>query len=87
MVFIEYIGKIIEISMSKIKNIIAIIKKWVEKGFRAEFIDENPHSNGEFFSRLNFLFLEIVEVIMNVIIRIINNVNEVYNNFIIFLKI
>lgn len=66
-----YIGIIIEISISKIRNIMAIIKKWVEKGFRAEYRFENPHSNGEFFSRLNFVFFDRVAIIKNIIIKII----------------
>jgi hypothetical protein len=45
------IGKIRVNSTSKIKNIIATIKNFKEKGSRDEFIGSNPHSKGEFFSR------------------------------------
>lgn len=40
------------ISMSKIKNIKLIKKKWILKGMRLLFIGSNPHSKGEIFSRL-----------------------------------
>lgn len=85
-IFVEYIGIIIEISMSKIKNIIAIIKKWVENGVRADENDENPHSNGEFFSRLIFAFFDRVDVINNIIIKIITKIIAVNVIFIISLK-
>lgn len=68
---VNEIGKIIEISMSKIKNIIAIKKKCVENGLRAEFIEENPHSNGVFFSRLIFDFFDRIVVNKNIILIII----------------
>lgn len=72
-IFVENIGIINEISISKIKKMVAIKKKWVEKFFRGDDIFENPHSNGEFFSRLIFFFFEIVIVII-IIINIISNV-------------
>jgi hypothetical protein len=34
------------ISISKIKKITAIIKKWIEKDIRVYDIGLNPHSNG-----------------------------------------
>jgi hypothetical protein len=54
------IGKIIEISTSKIKKIIVIIKNCKEKGNRDDVLGSNPHSNGEYFSRSFFFFLEII---------------------------
>ena len=45
------IGKIKAISTSKIKKIIVIKKKRIEKGSREEFIGSNPHSKGDVFSR------------------------------------
>lgn len=43
------------ISISKIKNINLIEKKWIENLFRGLENGSNPHSKGEFFSRSNFL--------------------------------
>lgn len=39
------------ISMSKIRKISLIIKKWVLKGSRFFEIGSNPHSKGDVFSR------------------------------------
>lgn len=64
------IGKIITISISKIRNKIAIRKNWIEKGMRDDLIGSNPHSNGDIFSRSRIVFFEIIEHI------IINN-NEI----------
>lgn len=85
-IFVEYIGIIIEISISKIKNIIAIIKKWVEKGVRADENDENPHSKGEFFSRLKVVFFDNIDVKNNMMVKIITKIIAVNVIFIISLK-
>lgn len=67
--FIEIIiGKIKAISTSKIKKIIAIKKKWREKGRREEDLGSKPHSKGEHFSRSIKDFLEIK--VANKIIKI-----------------
>lgn len=56
------IGKINVISTSKIKKIIAIKKNRIEKGNREELNGLNPHSNGDIFSRFDFIFFDkIVE--------------------------
>lgn len=57
----------IEISISKIKNIKLIKKNWILNGIRAVEIGSNPHSNDEFFSRCLRNFLN-----NNKLIRIIN---------------
>lgn len=49
----------IEISISKIKNRIAIIKNWKENGRCLGFIVLNPHSNWDHFSFSEFSFLGI----------------------------
>jgi hypothetical protein len=81
------IGKINTISTSKIKKIIAIKKKWREKGIRLGDWGSNPHSNGEFFSRSNWDFLakKIDTVIIKLVI--IMNINLMYLIiFIIYIK-
>lgn len=52
------IGNISAISTSKIKKIIAIKKKFNEKGRREELKGSNPHSKGEFFSRSLIIFFD-----------------------------
>lgn len=54
------IGRSIEISMSKIKNIRATEKNWIENEFRDLLILSNPHSKGDIFSRFNFLCVLIM---------------------------
>lgn len=54
------IGKIITISTSKMRNSTAIRKNCKENGNRAVDFGSNPHSNGDIFSRLIILFLEII---------------------------
>lgn len=68
------IGKIKVISTSKIKKIMEIKKKWIEKGIREEFKGSNPHSKGEFFSRSIKIFFDSKEakIIMKETIIIIN---------------
>lgn len=81
-------GKIRAISTSKIKKIIAIKKKRIEKGKRDEFIGLNPHSKGESFSRsINFFLPKIVDSIIT-IKAIIKIIHAVINKFkIIYIKI
>lgn len=79
------IGKIIEISTSKIKKIIVMMKNWREKGKREEVLGSNPHSNGDNFSRSkNFFFEMIVEIkikireIKKIIVAIIIKLRIIY---------
>lgn len=55
------IGKIITISISKIKNRTAIRKNCNENGIRDDLFGSNPHSKGDIFSRSKIDFLEIIE--------------------------
>lgn len=52
-------GRIRVISISKIKNIMAVKKNCNENVIRALVLGVNPHSNGEFISRFINFFLEI----------------------------
>lgn len=63
------------ISISKIKKINLIIKKWILKGIWPLEIGSNPHSKGDDFSRLNFFFFEIKRLIKIRKIEIIENNN------------
>jgi hypothetical protein len=59
--FIEIIsGNNKVISTSKIKKMIAMRKKCIEKGNRAVDFGSNPHSKGEFFSRSANDFFEVI---------------------------
>lgn len=49
------------ISMSKIRNIKLIKKKWILSGIRLLFKGSNPHSKGEDFSRFLFFFFDIIK--------------------------
>lgn len=51
-------GRRIEISMSKIRKIIAIKKNRIEKGIREVFLGSKPHSKGDLFSWSSILFFE-----------------------------
>ena len=64
------------ISMSKIKKITAIMKKWIEKGSRGYVIGLKPHSNGVAFclSILTFFLTIRTNVIINIIIITIRNI-------------
>lgn len=74
------IGKIIAISISKIKNKIAIKKNCKEKGVRAEDLGSNPHSKGDIFSRSKIVDLEmIVQIIINLNDTILAIINETIN--------
>lgn len=82
------IGRIIEISTSKIKKMIVIKKNWIENGNREEVLGSNPHSNGEYFSRSFFFFFEIIiEIkinkveIIKIIIVIVNIIIIIYIKF------
>lgn len=55
------IGKIITISISKIRNSTAIRKNWDEKGIREDPLGSKPHSNGDIFSRSMIDFFLIIE--------------------------
>lgn len=71
----------IEISTSKIKKIIVIIKNWSEKGNREDVFGLNPHSNGEIFSRSKNFFFEInIDKIikMDAIVKIIIIINNIF---------
>lgn len=77
-----------EISTSKIKKIIVIIKNCREKGNREEVWGSNPHSKGEYFSRSVFFFFEIIieikintQAIKKINIAIINRGEIIYINF------
>lgn len=58
------VGRIIIISISKIKNKIAIIKKWIENGSRLLDMGLNPHSKGDDFclSIIDFFLIVIINV-------------------------
>ena len=78
-------GNINAISTSKIKKMIAIKKKWIEKGNRGELKGSNPHSNGEFFSRSIFFFFDrivakniTIKAIINIILIIVIIKNIIY---------
>lgn len=51
-------GNKMEISISKIKNTIAIKKNRIENGIREVFLGSNPHSKGDTFSRSKIVFFE-----------------------------
>lgn len=69
------IGKINAISTSKIKKIIAIKKKRIEKGVREELNGLNPHSKGDIFSRSYLLFLDNIDEIIITIKEINKNIS------------
>lgn len=58
------------ISISKIKKMTAIKKKWIEKGNRLEFIELNPHSKGVDFCQSWIVFFLNIIIINNIIIII-----------------
>lgn len=79
------IGRIKAISTSKIKKIMAIKKKRIEKGSREEFMGLKPHSNGDNFSRSEiFFFLKIeersitIKATIKIIHAIINKFKIIY---------
>lgn len=57
---VKTIGRIIIISISKIKNNTAIRKKWIENGSRLYLIGLNPHSNGVDFCISIIVFFPII---------------------------
>lgn len=76
------------ISISKIKKINLIKKKWILKGIRDLDIGSNPHSNGDIFSRFFKSFKEIKKFNNNIIILIINIKNKIkIKNKIIYINI
>jgi len=56
---IKGIGRIIRISISKIKKIKVILKNRIENGTRPVEKELNPHSNGDMNSFLGIVYLEI----------------------------
>lgn len=60
------------ISISKIKKINLIIKKWILKGGCEKDNGSNPHSNGDIFSRSWKVFFEI-KILINIRIKGKNN--------------
>lgn len=77
------IGMINAISTSKIRKIIAIKKKWREKGSRDEDLGSKPHSNGELFSRSIIDFLDnkdaskIIKIAINIKIELVKNITRI----------
>ena len=86
---IKIIGKINAISTSKIKKIIVIKKNFKEKGIREEDIGSNPHSNGDLFSRSEYLFLDkiVASIITTIDNKIIINDIKVIEKIIYIIKI
>lgn len=81
------IGRINTISTSKIKKIIAIMKKCSENGIRLCDCGSNPHSKGEFFSLLNWIFFDKkIEINIMILVIIINNKFRYLINLIIYIK-
>lgn len=74
------IGKIIIISISKIRNKTLMIKKWIENGIRENDIGLNPHSNEDIFwlSIIDFFFKIVINIDINV-----DNIIEIIMNFIV----
>lgn len=70
---VKIIGKMIIISMSKIKKITAIMKKWIENGIRLYDIGLKPHSNGVDFclSIVDFFLTKVIRIVIIIIIIII----------------
>lgn len=65
---VKIIGRIITISISKIRNSTAIRKNWEEKGIRDDLFGSKPHSKGDIFSRsIIVFFLIIVHNIIKII--------------------
>lgn len=64
---VRIIGIIITISISKIKKITAIMKKWIENGNRVYDMGLNPHSNGvAFWLSIITFFLTNTMIIMTI---------------------
>lgn len=72
------IGRIITISISKIRNNTAIKKNFEEKGIREDLLGSNPHSNGDIFSRSRIVFLLTnAHIVINKIDNEIVNKNDI----------
>lgn len=72
-------GRIILISISKIKNINIIEKKWIENLTRGLENGSNPHSKGDIFSR-SFFLCKLIKgrtFIIKVMIKVIMNINNI----------
>lgn len=76
---VRTIGKIKAISTSKIKKIIAIKKKWREKGKRENDFGSKPHSKGEHFSRSKILFFDIILAKIIIVIMIKKIIIDIKN--------
>jgi len=72
-------GKSNAISTSKIRKITAIKKNCNEKGRREDDFGSNPHSKGEFFSRSENVFFEIIVAIIITSILINKMINAIVN--------
>lgn len=72
-------GRIITISISKIKKITAIKKNFKEKGIRDKENGSNPHSKGDSFS----LFRNPLKKIKKKIIKIKKGIMIIVINFIV----
>lgn len=72
-------GRIITISISKIKKIMAIKKNFKEKGIRDRENGSNPHSKGDNFS----LFATLLKEIIKKIIKIIKEIKIITVNLIV----
>ena len=73
-------GRIIVISISKIRNRMAIRKKCIENGIRADDLGSKPHSKGDIFSRSLIFFFErrldrsIIIIDINITISIVSGI-------------
>lgn len=73
------------ISISKIKKITAIKKKWIENGNRFIDIGLNPHSNGDDFCLSIIDLFPIIEIsIISVVLIMAINIKNVIIRFIIY---
>jgi len=68
-------GSIMAISTSKIRKIIAIIKKCIEKGIRALDLGSNPHSKDEDLFCCGFFFLKILNIFFHFL-----EVNQIFGS-------
>lgn len=75
------------ISISKIKKINLIIKKWVLNGNRFLEIGSKPHSKGDVFSRSWKDFFEIIKLIRRKRLEMIRGIKGIIINWkIIYIK-
>lgn len=75
---IRGMGRIREISTSKIRKITAIRKNRRENGSRADLVGSNPHSKGDIFSRsMSVFFARMMISVMSTIMIISTSMNIV----------